>query len=170
MWFTIVKDDGEPMPEPLAAASIRPGTATEAERDQLIATLASLSLPLMWALRQRARQIYEPFGVRPTRVLLMELVDHGTDRPKALAEMLEAVPPAVTAMANELAAKGWLTRESDPEDRRGIRLRLTPAGRDALGAMRSAAHDANRAWLDRLEIDHLRSVLHIFGELLEARS
>lgn len=160
------------MAEPVTApppSSRRAASTEAAERDQLVARLSSLSLPLMWALRQRAMGVYEPFGVRPTRVLLMELVDRGIDQPKAIAEMLEAVPPAVTAMVNELMERGWLARESDPDDRRRARLRLTQDGGEALREMRAAWHAASRAQLDRFELDHLRSVLHVFGELLEAR-
>lgn len=140
------------------------------EREQVVTALASLSLPLMWTLRQRAMQVYEPFGVRPTRVLLMELVTRGVDQPKVIAEMLEAVPPAVTAMVNELTAKGWLARESDSDDRRRVRLRLTSAGDTALHDMRLAWHAASRADLERFDLGDLRAVLRVFGELLETRS
>lgn len=163
----------------MAAPPTAPTTPTEAisgssdepslEREQVVTALASLTLPLMWTLRQRAMQVYEPFGVRPTRVLLMELVKRGIDQPKVIAEMLEAVPPAVTAMVNELIAKGWLARESDSDDRRRVRLCLTAAGDSALHDLRLAWHAASRADLERFDLGDLRAVLHVFGELLEMR-
>ncbi len=162
------------MSTPRTTATSTPVSSTAAtvasERETVVCSLAALSLPLMWTLRQRAMQVYEPFGVRPTRVLLMELVARGFDQPKVVAEMLEAVPPAVTAMVNELMDKGWLARESDPHDRRRARLRLTPSGNDALQAMRRAWHDASRADLERFDLEQLRTVLQVFGELLEGRS
>lgn len=140
------------------------------EREQVVTALASLTLPLMWTLRQRAMQVYEPYGVRPTRVLLMELVKRGVDQPKVIAEMLEAVPPAVTAMVNELIAKGWLSRESDRDDRRRVRLCLTAAGDSALHDLRLAWHAASRSDLERFDLGDLRALLRVFGELLEMRS
>jgi MarR family transcriptional regulator, organic hydroperoxide resistance regulator len=143
--------------------------APTSERHAIIARLSALSLPLMWSLRQRAMQVYEPLGVRPTRVLLMELVDRGIDRPKQIAEVLEAVPPAVTAMVNELMEKGWLAREQDAGDRRRVHLRLTPSGHEALADLRRAWHDAERADLERIDTDRLRTVLQVFETLLGGR-
>jgi len=144
----------------------RAAGADERERHAIIARLSALSLPLMWSLRQRAMHVYEPLGVRPTRVLLMELVDRGIDRPKQIAEVLEAVPPAVTAMVNELMEKGWLAREQDPTDRRRVHLRLTPSGHEALADLRRAWHDAERVDLERIDTERLRIVLHVFETLL----
>lgn len=144
--------------------------ADEPERQAILARLSALSLPLMWSLRQRAMQVYEPLGVRPTRVLLMELVDRGIDRPKQIAEVLEAVPPAVTAMVNELMQKGWLARERDPSDRRQVHLHLTSSGHAALTDLRRAWHEAERADLERIDTDQLRTVLHVFQALIGGRS
>lgn len=140
--------------------------ASDPERDAIIERLSALSLPLMWSLRQRAKQVYDPLGVRPTRVLLMELVDRGVDRPSLIAEVLEAVPPAVTAMVNELMEKGWLARERDAADRRRVHLRLTRDGHAALGGFRRAWDQAGRADLERIETAQLRTVLHVFEALL----
>jgi MarR family transcriptional regulator, organic hydroperoxide resistance regulator len=147
----------------------RTSGSDDAERGAILARLSAVSLPLMWSLRQRAMQVYEPLGVRPTRVLLMELVDRGIDRPTQIAEVLEAVPPAVTAMVNELMQKGWLARERDESDRRRVHLLLTPSGRDALTELRRAWHDAERADLERVDTEALRTVLNVFETLLGAR-
>ena len=141
-------------------------TSDAHERDAIIAQLSALSLPLMWSLRQRAMQVYEPLGVRPTRVLLMELVDRGIDRPSHIAEVLEAVPPAVTAIVNELMVKGWLARERDADDRRRVHLRLTNDGRVALASFRRAWDQAGRADLERIETARLRTVLEVFQAFL----
>ena len=154
---------------PTTPPTTQPSVADESERHAIVERLSALSLPLMWSLRQRAMQVYEPLGVRPTRVLLMELVDRGIDRPKQIAEVLEAVPPAVTAMVNELMEKGWLAREQDAGDRRRVHLWLTPSGREALAGLRRAWHDAERADLERIDTDQLRTVLHVFESLLGGR-
>ena len=138
--------------------------------DDVVTALAALTLPLMWSLRQRARQVFEPLGLRPTRVLLMELVDRGVDRPSQIAEVLEAVPPAVTAIVNELMEKGLLSRQPDPVDRRRVHLRLTPAGQRVLQDLRDAWTEASRHDLARLDQDDLRAMLRVFTTLLEGNA
>lgn len=155
------------MSQPLPAP--HPTDASETERDRIVTALSGLSLSLMWALRQRAMQTYEPLGIRPTRVLLMELIDRGIDRPKQLAEVLEATPPAITAMVNELVDRTWVQRDVDRDDRRRARLRLTPAGHAALARFRTVWHETSRADLDRVDLADLEAVLRVFERLLERR-
>lgn len=48
-----------------------------------------------------------------------------------LAEDLNTQPSTVTAVADQLEAKGLVLRERDPDDRRAWQLRLTEAGQTA---------------------------------------
>lgn len=140
--------------------------ARDAERAAAVAELSTLTLPLMWSLRQEAMRVFEPLGLRPTRVLLLELVARGIDRPGTLADVLDTVPPAVTAMLNELEGKGLLARETDPDDRRRTRLSLTPAGDDFLAVARERWTSASQARLSRLPNDDLAAVLRAFRSLV----
>ena len=157
----------EPM-KPADPAPLETDTAHEAalNRAAAIAELSTLTLPLMWSLRQEAMRVFEPLGLRPTRVLLLELVARGIDSPGTLAEVLDAVPPAITAMLNELVGKGVLARETDHEDRRRTRLLLTPDGDAFLAIARERWSDASRARLARLGNDDLDAVLRAFRTLL----
>jgi DNA-binding MarR family transcriptional regulator len=56
----------------------------------------------------------------------------------------------VTALADFLEAEGLIVRESVPDDRRAIRLRLT---------------DAGRARFDTIAEEHERWVISLFGGL-----
>jgi len=49
-----------------------------------------------------------------------------------LAERMYAHPSTVSGIVARLVNRGALRREKDPEDRRGIRVSLTPAGRRLL--------------------------------------
>ena len=49
-----------------------------------------------------------------------------------LAERMYAHPSTVSGIMDRLVSRGWVRRETDPRDRRGIRLSLTPAGRRLL--------------------------------------
>lgn len=46
-----------------------------------------------------------------------------------LARTAELNPGAMTRLLDKLEAKGLVTRESDPDDRRAVHIRLTDAGR-----------------------------------------
>ena len=153
---------------PADPAPLQSDASLEAERSRAIAIaeLSTLTLPLMWSLRQEAMRVFEPLGLRPTRVLLLELVARGIDGPGTLAEVLDTVPPAVTAMLNELVGKDLLARETDHEDRRRTRLTLTPDGDAFLSIARERWNDASRARLGRLGDDDLAAVLRAFRTLL----
>ena len=61
---------------------------------------------------------------------------------RMLGELLGAAPPSVTRLCDRLQAAGFLERHTRPDDRRELRLELTPAGRrylDELRARREAA-------------------------------
>jgi DNA-binding MarR family transcriptional regulator len=154
--------DGVSLPDhpPTQGADVSPSRAAA------IAELTMLTLPLMWSLRQEAMRVFEPLGLRPTRVLLLELVARGVDRPGTLAEMLDTVPPAVTAMINELEAKEMLAREVDQDDRRRTRLHLAPGGERFLKEARAHWGSASVARLSRLSSDDLNALLHAFRTLL----
>jgi DNA-binding MarR family transcriptional regulator len=156
-----------PEPPPSTGTEPRPGGAARADA---IAELSMLTLPLMWSLRQEAMRIFEPLGLRPTRVLVLELVARGVDRPGTLAEMLDTVPPAVTAMLNELEAKGMLERETDPDDRRRTRLHLGPNGEEFLAQAREQWGAASVTRLSRLSDDDLIALLQAFRSLLNDES
>ena len=50
----------------------------------------------------------------------------------ALADYLEVSGPYVTGVINKLAAQGFVRKASNPKDKRGVLVRLTPAGRKKL--------------------------------------
>jgi DNA-binding MarR family transcriptional regulator len=89
-------------------------------------------------------------GVRLDRAgatLLFKLSASGESlRVTDLAEMLGVDTPTVTRKVQQLERDGMVVRQSDPEDGRASRIRLTPAGRRTIERVRRA----RRAWLERL--------------------
>ncbi|GEM47744.1 MarR family winged helix-turn-helix transcriptional regulator [Deinococcus cellulosilyticus] len=45
-----------------------------------------------------------------------------------LASVMAVTAPAMTARVDRLMESGWITKDSDPEDRRAFKIRLTPEG------------------------------------------
>ncbi|MFI5777433.1 MarR family winged helix-turn-helix transcriptional regulator [Nocardia sp. NPDC051570] len=67
-----------------------------------------------------------------------------------LACLLDVEAPHVTRQVQRLERTGMVTRVLDPDDRRAQRVRLTPAGYDAVDAIckviRQSIHDALSDW------------------------
>ena len=89
-------------------------------------------------------------GVRLDRAgatLLFKLSAKGDSlRVTDLAEILGVDTPTVTRKVQQLERDGMVVRQTDPDDRRASRIRLTPAGRRTIERVRRA----RRAWLEQL--------------------
>jgi DNA-binding MarR family transcriptional regulator len=87
-----------------------------------------------------------------------------------LAELLDVDAPSVTRKVQQLERDGMVTRQTDPDDRRATRIRMTPAGRRVLERMLRARRD----WLERLligwddnDLSTLAALLSQFAEELD---
>ena len=160
-------DDGisHPKPERVEAhETVRPEQG--AARAALERQLSELSLPFMWSLRQEAVRAFEPLDMRPTRVLLLELIAHGMTHPKELADMLDTQPPAISNMLADLEGRGVIRRSQDPDDGRRIRLALTVEGEAMLQEIRRRWLEFSHAKLSVLSDDELRDLVDIYRKLL----
>jgi DNA-binding MarR family transcriptional regulator len=77
------------------------------------------------------RRAGAPYELSPGRLLRETLVTSGT----------------MTNRVDRLATRGFVERYPDPEDRRGVLVRLTPEGKDAVDGAFTALLDAERAFL-----------------------
>jgi DNA-binding MarR family transcriptional regulator len=71
-------------------------------------------------------------GVIPVHMRILGMC---TKRVWTLSELAEAQAvslPSMSKTVNTLVERGWLTRTQSEEDRRVVRIRLTPAGRQVL--------------------------------------
>ncbi|HET9082366.1 MAG TPA: MarR family transcriptional regulator [Trebonia sp.] len=64
--------------------------------------------------------------------LLSALVEHPGARPGQLARLLNMRPNTVTTIVNALSARGMLDRVTAADDKRGVELTVTDAGREAV--------------------------------------
>nr|WP_239679422.1 MarR family transcriptional regulator [Natronosporangium hydrolyticum] len=95
----------------------------------------------------------------------------------ALARFTLVTSGAVTNRLDRLVAKGYITREVDPANRRSVLVALTPAGRELIDRA-VAAHVANErrilAALDHQQQDELaatlRTLLLSLGDEVEQAS
>ena len=113
-------------------------------------------------------------GVRLDRAgatLLFKLSAKGDAlRVTDLAEILGVDTPTVTRKVQQLERDGMVVRQTDPDDGRASRIRLTPTGRRTIERVRRV----RRAWLEQLlqewddeDLSTLAELLARFAEDLE---
>jgi DNA-binding MarR family transcriptional regulator len=71
-------------------------------------------------------------GLTLPQYRMLSALSEGGQRSARLAQRLAIRKPTATALADGLVAAGYAERESEPGDRRIVRLRMTPAGEAAL--------------------------------------
>lgn len=138
-------------------------------KSELIAELSDLTLPLMWRMRQDAMRAFEALGVRPIKALLIELIASGMQHPKELSEVLDTVPPSISAMVAELEDKGFLARQIDPQDRRRVQLALTKEGEALRVKMRTAWLESGKERLKDFEPSELATLVTLYKKILDAK-
>lgn len=75
---------------------------------------------------QKLRQ-YSSIGLSQF-TLLLSIAQHQPASQRTIASFLDLSPGAISRQVEIARQNGWLTVRSDPKDRRGQILRLTPAG------------------------------------------
>jgi DNA-binding MarR family transcriptional regulator len=95
-----------------------------------------------------ARRGYD--DVRPAHGFAFTLIAGGGATAGQLAEHLGVTKQAAAQMVQELEAKGYVTRSTDPADRRAKRVVLTARGRACTRAAERAAAEELAPWLDAL--------------------
>lgn len=75
--------------------------------------------------------------------LLQLLVEQPVMLPSELADRLSINRPTVTVILRNLEKKEWIERNTDPENRRNVQVRITEAGRQKAETV--------RAWMIRVK-------------------
>ena len=75
---------------------------------------------------------------------LLAMVGDGNERATALAGRLALTKPSVSTMVDALVDRGFLVRAREVDDRRAVRLALTPTGRRTLRAAEASMQERLR--------------------------
>jgi DNA-binding MarR family transcriptional regulator len=102
----------------------------------------------------------------PQQYRILKLAGAGGERSARLAERLAVAKPTLTAIADGLVAAGYARRETEPGDRRVVRLCLTESGHAAV----ERADAAYGQWLDQVlaQASAPAAALHALDALNEA--
>ena len=118
-----------------------------ARRDAFTAAqVESWEFDVLAALRRAGT----PYELSPGRLLRETLVTSGT----------------MTNRVDRLTARGLVERHPDPSDRRGVLVRLTPEGKDAVDGAFGALLEAERALLGQLPAADRKSLADLLRRLL----
>lgn len=110
-------------------------------------------------LARRAVREAPDATLSPSRLRALGFLD---DNPAAcladLAEHLIVGSPTASKLVDDLVERGLLRRSADASDRRRLELRVTRAGRRAMGTAARPAQDRLRSLLERLSGEDLVKV------------
>jgi DNA-binding MarR family transcriptional regulator len=99
--------------------------------------LANTLRPTVTRLARRLRQ-QDHTGLGPTiTAALSSINQRGGLTHGELAAIEQVAPPTITAVVGKMEALGLVTRETDRNDRRVTRIRITAAGVDQLDEVRN---------------------------------
>jgi len=104
----------------------------------------------------------------PQQYRILKLAGAGGERSARLAERLAVAKPTLTAIADGLVAAGYARRETEPGDRRVVRLCLTESGHAAV----ERADAAYGGWLGQIlaqtsEPEAIRRALDTLDEAMD---
>jgi DNA-binding MarR family transcriptional regulator len=97
-------------------------------------------------------------------------------RPSELAARLRISKQALNHLLGQLERRGYLARQTDPDDGRSKRIRLTSRGTKAVAVIRDAVAEMERGWSQRLgpeRFEQLRLLLadlNQYGQAVPPRS
>jgi DNA-binding MarR family transcriptional regulator len=132
-------------------------------------TLGDLHLAVSRRLRAAYSAALEPYGVSPHHARALRAIrEQGAVRPGRLAEALRIAPRSVTDVIDDLEGRGLVTRAPDPDDRRALRVTLTPAGERLLAEVDSHRTDAATELFGTLSEQDRRELARILTALLHA--
>lgn len=111
-------------------------------------------------------------GTRLTEYEILSMLSEapgGRLRMSALAQLVVQSRSRLTHTATRLENLGWVQRRAVREDRRGVELSLTAAGREVLERL-SAVHvsDVRRALVDLLTPEEFAALGHAMARVVEA--
>ena len=99
---------------------------------------------------------------------ILSLVDADPVRAGTLAERAAMSRPTLSGLIDGLVNRGWVERHLVDGDRRGVTLRITPAGSVALARALDEAGRALQALLDLVPADRQATVVEALGTLKQA--
>jgi DNA-binding MarR family transcriptional regulator len=148
-----------------AAVERAPGRLPEVDPEamRLVLTLYRVSNLLVYDMES---VVHRPRGWSyPGFRLLFTLWIAGPMEAKRAAELSGMSRQAVSALVGTLDRGGLVSKAPDGDDRRAVRLSLTPAGEAAIGSAFVAHNERERLWAGALSADERETLVRLLSKL-----
>jgi DNA-binding MarR family transcriptional regulator len=133
--------------------------------EELVSLNSFLLKRLGFFAKDRGMAAYENSGLNPYHHAILVVLDQGAlETQGAIADRLGYDRGQLVGMLDELEEQGLVERRRDPDDRRRHIVQMTPAGKKALGKLRTIAVQLEDELLTPLD-ESQRAELH--GLLLQ---
>lgn len=108
-----------------------------------------------------------PLGLTAMQWRPLLLIRHkGIDTPAELARFMHVDTGAMTRTLDRLEVKGFLTRQRCLEDRRVVRIALTPAGKDVIEQILPVIADTLNLHLEGFSKDEIQMLFGLLHRLI----
>jgi long-chain acyl-CoA synthetase len=126
-------------------------------------------------LAKRLEVALHEVDLSPSQYRLLIFLADAPAAATVLADKLAVTRPSLTALVDGLAARGYVSREPDPEDRRRVTHQISDSGRIAIEAADHAIEKRFVDWLSDLlparKVNDVNRGLEVWHEaLVEARA
>jgi DNA-binding MarR family transcriptional regulator len=140
--------------------------ASETADDELVDGILSASRALVAVAARSLATVADDVTLTQYRVLVL-LASRGPSRPADLADAVRVDRSTATRMCDRLIRKRLVSRRRLAEDRRGVRISLTPLGRELVGEVTRRRRHEIAQIVERMPASHRKWVtdaLHAFAE------
>ncbi len=159
--------DAEPEIEALPRPVGTDGGLAEPTGPTVVEAVLGASRVLVAVAARSLAEVAEEVTLPQYRALVV-LASKGPQRVASLAEALEVTPPTATRMCDRLVRKGLVRRRTSREDRREVRLYLTPGGHELVAEVTRRRRDEIERLLGRIPPARQVALVELFGALAEA--
>jgi DNA-binding MarR family transcriptional regulator len=142
------------------------------------AAFQSLEQEVLLAIQLAAHRVAEPLArhlkaqedLTPSQYNVLRILRGA--RPadltcREIGERMIARDPDITRLLDRLARQGLIARERDAEDRRAIRVTITPAGLETLAKLDPIVNAMPKTVLGNLGRKQLENLLTLLGDVID---
>lgn len=144
-----------------------PSAGPPAARDELVDAVLQASRALVAVAARSLANVAEDVTLAQYRVLVL-LAARGPQRVAVLADALTVDRSTATRMCDRLVRKHLVTRRRTSEDRRGVRISLTPGGAELVAEVTRRRRAEIHAILQRMPASHRPQVVRSLRAFAEA--
>lgn len=144
-----------------------PSAASEQATDELVDGVLGASRALVAVAARSLATVADDVTLTQYRVLI-ELASRGPERLATLAEALGVDRSTATRMCDRLVRKRLVHRRRTAEDRRGVRISLTPAGAEVVAEVSRRRRAEISRIVERLPSSHRPLVIRALRAFAEA--